>query len=176
MSDQQIARDSQVSAWRERTSFHEGEIGTTITARPTRLRQTLRFLMHFGEMVLAMLLGMIVFGVVNNAVLIPMGFPYLSSRLFPQAYALAMAVAMTLPMVAWMRIRKHPWRMSAEMAGAMLVPTVLLIAVCWIAHLPSTVLLTGTHILMVPAMLAVMLYRWGDYTCEPGARKSLARG
>jgi hypothetical protein len=132
--------------------------------------------MHFGEMVLAMLLGMGVFAVVDNAILIPMGFPYLSSRFSPEAYSLAMAVSMTVPMMAWMRIRKHTWRMSAEMAGAMIVPTVLLIAVCWIAHLPSKVLLTGTHILMLPAMLAVMLYRWGDYTCEPGARKSLARG
>jgi hypothetical protein len=142
------------------------QMSTPITSRPTRLRQTLRFLLHFGEMVLAMMLGMVVFGVLNDAVLIPMGFPYLSSRLFPYTYALAMAVAMTVAMVAWMCIRKHPWRLSAEMGGAMLVPTVLLIVICSIGHLPSTVLLTGTHILMVPAMLAVMLYRWRDYTCH----------
>jgi hypothetical protein len=114
-------------------------------------------------MVLAMMVGMGVFAVVNSAILIPMGFQYLSASVFPQAYALAMAVSMTVAMVAWMCIRKHPRRLSAEMAGAMLVPTVLLIAICWIGHLPSTVLLTGTHILMVPAMLAVMLYRWRDY-------------
>jgi hypothetical protein len=136
----------------------------TVISKPTPARKTLRFLMHFGEMVLAMLLGMAAFIVVNSAILIPMGFPYLSSRLYPEAYSLAMAVAMTIPMVAWMCIRKHPWRMSAEMAGAMIVPTVLLIAVCSIGHLPSAVLLTGTHILMLPAMLAVMLYRWSDYT------------
>ncbi|HYU71938.1 MAG TPA: hypothetical protein VEL31_04575 [Ktedonobacteraceae bacterium] len=163
MSDQQFAQESQSPTWREGTSFHEAEIGTTMTARPTRLRQTLRFLLHFGEMVLAMLVGMAVFAVVNSAILIPTGFVYLSARVYPQAYALAMAVAMTVAMVAWMRIRKHPRRLSAEMAGAMLVPTVLLIAICSIAHLPSTVLLTGTHILMLPAMLAVMLYRWRDY-------------
>jgi len=50
------------------------------------------------------------------------------------------------------------------MAGAMLVPTALLIAVCSLGHLPSSVLLTGTHILMVPAMLGAMLFRWRDYT------------
>ena len=163
MSDQQVAHESQSSAWREGTSFHEAEIGTTMTARPTRLRQTLRFLLHFGEMVLAMMVGMAVFAVVNSAILIPMGFVYLSASVYPQAYALAMAVSMTVAMVAWMCIRKHPWRLSAEMAGAMLVPTILLIVICAIAHLPSTVLLTGTHILMLPAMLAVMLYRWRDY-------------
>ena len=145
---------------------HARQMSTTITSKPSRGRQTLRFLRHFGEMVLAMMLGMVVFGVLNDAVLIPMGFPYLSSRLFPYTYALAMAVAMTVPMVAWMRIRKHTWRLSTEMGGAMIVPTVLLIAVCSIGLLPRTSLMMGTHILMVPAMLAVMLYRWRDYTCH----------
>lgn len=56
------------------------------TAKPTHVRQTLRFLMHFGEMVLAMLLGMGVFALVDNAILIPLGFPYLSSRFSPEAY------------------------------------------------------------------------------------------
>jgi hypothetical protein len=163
MSDQQIAHESQAPPWQEGTSLPEAEIGTTIAMRPTRLRQTLRFLLHFGEMVLAMMVGMGVFAVVNSAILIPMGFVYLSARVYPEAYALAMAGAMTVTMVAWMCIRRHPWRLSAEMAGAMIVPTVLLIVICSIAHLPSTVLLTGTHILMLPAMLAVMLYRWRDY-------------
>ena len=163
MSDQQIAHESQASPWQEGTSLPEAEIDTTMAVRPTRVRQTFCFLLHFGEMVLAMMVGMGVFAVVNSAILIPMGFVYLSASVFPQAYALAMAVSMTVAMVAWMCIRKHPWRLSAEMAGAMLVPTVLLIVICSIGHLPSTVLLTGTHILMVPAMLAVMLYRWRDY-------------
>jgi hypothetical protein len=166
MSDQQIAHDGQTPAWRDGTSLHEAEIGTTITSKPTSVRQTLRFLRHFGEMVLAMLLGMGVFGVVNSVILIPMGFPYLDARFFPEAYALAMAFSMTVPMMAWMRIRKHAWRLSAEMAGAMIVPTALLIAVCSIGLLPHTVVIPGTHILMLPAMLAVMLYRWRDYTCH----------
>jgi len=142
------------------------KMSTTSTSKPTRVRQTLRFLRHFGEMVLAMMLGMGVFGVVNGTILIPMGFPYLSARLFPEAYALAMAFSMTVPMVAWMRIRKHAWRLSAEMAGAMIIPAALLIAVCSIGLLPHTVVIPGTHILMVPAMLGAMLYRWRDYACH----------
>jgi hypothetical protein len=161
----QIMNPPPVSAGEVPFTGKEGKISTTITAKPTRGRQTLRFLRHFGEMVIAMLLGMGVFALVNDAILIPMGFAYLSARFSPEAYALAMAVSMSVPMVAWMRIRKHAWRLSMEMAAAMIVPIVLLIAVCSIAHLPSTVLLTGTHILMLPAMLAVMLYRWRDYTC-----------
>jgi hypothetical protein len=161
----QIINPSPVQASEEPFTDKEGKIGTTTKAKPTRVRQTLRFLRHFGEMVIAMLLGMGVFALVNDVILIPLGFVYLSARFSPEAYALAMAVSMTVFMVAWMRIRKHAWWLSTEMAAAMMVPTVLLIAVCWIAHLPSTVLLMGTHVIMLPAMLAVMLYRWRDYTC-----------
>jgi len=162
----QIMNSSPVQASEGPFTDKEGKISPTITAQPTRGRQILRFLRHFSEMVIAMLLGMGVFALVNDAILIPLGFVYLSARFSPQAYALAMAVSMTVPMVAWMRIRKHTWRLSAEMGGAMIVPTVLLIAICSLGHLPSTVLLTGTHIIMLPAMLGVMLYRWRDYTCH----------
>jgi len=157
LSNQPVAHDGQTPAWRAGPSFHEAEIGTTIPSPLSRGRQTLRFLRHFGEMVLAMLLGMAVFDVVTGAIRIPMGL---------EVSALAMAVAMTVPMVAWMRLRKHTWRLNAEMAGAMIVPTVLLIVLSVLGLLPRTSLMLGTHILMVPAMLAVMLARWRDYTCH----------
>ena len=134
-----------------------GKRSTTLTPNPTPVRQTLRFLRHFGEMVLAMLLGMAVFDVMTGAILIPMGL---------ELSALAMEVAMSVPMVAWMRIRKHAWRPSVEMAGAMIVPTVLLIGGSRLGLLPRTSVMLGTHLLMLPAMLAVMLARWGDYTCH----------
>jgi hypothetical protein len=157
MSNQPVAHDGQTEARRTGPSFHEAEIGTTIPKPSSRGRQILRFLRHFGEMVLAMLLGMAAFDVVTGAFVIPMG---------PEVSALAMAVAMTAPMVAWMRIRKHAWRLNAEMAGAMIVPTVLLIGGSRLGLLPPTSIMLGTHILMVPAMLAIMLYRWRDYTCH----------
>src|SRR5215472_1049277 len=93
MSDQLVAHDGQTEAWRTGPSFHEAENGTTIPKPPSRGRQTLRFLRHFGEMVLAMLLGMGIFDVVTGTISIPLG---------PEVSALAMAVAMTVPMVAWM--------------------------------------------------------------------------
>jgi hypothetical protein len=157
LSNQPVTYDGQTEAWRADPSLHGAEIGTTIPSPLSRGRQTLRFLRHFGEMVLAMLLGMVVFDVVTGAILIPMG---------PEVSALAMAVAMTIPMVAWMRIRKHAWRLNVEMAGAMIVPTVVLIAVSALGLLPRASLMLGTHLLMLPTMLAVMLYRWRDYTCH----------
>jgi hypothetical protein len=135
----------------------EGKRSATLTPNLTLVRQTLRFLRHLGEMILAMLLGMAVFDVLTGAFRIP---------LEPEVSATSMAGAMTVPMVAWMRIRKHSWRLNAEMAGAMIVPTLLLIAASRLDLLPRTSLMLGMHILMVPAMLAVMLYRWRDYTCH----------
>ena len=153
----QIMNPSPVQASEVPATDKEGKRSTTMTPNPTPVRQTLRFLRHFGEMVLAMLLGMAVFDVVTGVILIPMG---------PEVSTLAMAVAMTVPMVAWMRIRKHAWRLNAEMAGAMIVPTILLIAGSRLGLLPPTSLMLGTHLLMLPAMLAVMLARWRDYTCH----------
>src|SRR5690349_12334985 len=100
ISDQLVAHDGQTRVGRAGPSFHQAESGTTLPSPPSRGRQTLRFLRHFGEMVLAMVLGMAVLDVVNGALLVPLGFVYLSSS--PEVSALAMAVAMTVPMVAWM--------------------------------------------------------------------------
>src|SRR6185295_4888316 len=57
-----------------------------------------RFALHFAEMWLAMMAGMFVF-----------------HALAPEAmtgalHQVGMAVAMTVPMVAWMRVRGHGWR------------------------------------------------------------------
>ncbi|SRR6266487_1833606 len=138
----------------------EGKVSTTITAKPTSLKPTVRFLVHFGEMGLAMLLGMVVLGIVNDAILVPRGF-HLSR--FPEVYTLAMAFAMTVPMVAWMWLRRHCWRHSAEMAAAMFVPAAVCIGVCSLGLLPRTTMLSWYHLLMWVAMLGVMLFRWSDY-------------
>jgi hypothetical protein len=141
-----------------------GHTVAAVPAAPSRGTQTLRFLRHFGEMVVAMLLGMVAFAGLNGALLMPLGLGALFDA--PEAGALAMAGAMTLPMVAWMRIRGHIWRLTVEMAAAMIVPTVLLIALSALGLLPRMSLMLGTHLLMLPAMLAVMLPRWRDYTCH----------
>ncbi|MBO0796186.1 MAG: hypothetical protein J2P36_35285, partial [Ktedonobacteraceae bacterium] len=155
LSNQPVTHVSQAEG-RFAAPLHPGaEIDTMIHPTLSRGRQILRFMQHFGEMVLAMLLGM---GILE-AVLYATGI-----RMAPEVSALVMAVAMTIPMMVWMHIRKHSWRLNAEMAGAMIVPTAVLISVCDLGLLPRTSLMLFTHVLMLPAMLAVMLYRWSDYT------------
>ena len=78
---------------------------------------------------------------------------------------LLMAATMTAPMVAWMRYRGHGWPASADMAAAMLVPTVGLIALLWSGLVEDIgTLFAIEHVVMLPAMLAVMLLRRDEYT------------
>jgi peptidoglycan/LPS O-acetylase OafA/YrhL len=137
----------------------------TIPSHPSRGRQIVRFVRHFGEMLLAMVLGMVALYGVNGLILVPLGFTYLANASV-EVSTLTMVAAMTIPMVAWMRIRKHSWRLNAEMAASMIVPTLVLLPICELGLLPRMSLMMGAHVLMIPAMLGVMLYRWRDYTCH----------
>ena len=88
-----------------------------------------RFTRHLGEMLIAMFLGMIVLSLAEMALGTPPGD---NTLLGGYAY---MGLAMTLPMVAWMRWMGHPWKDCAEMSAAMLGPmfaVVLPAALGWV--------------------------------------------
>ncbi len=115
-----------------------------------------RFARHYLEMVAAMLVGMVVLG---GAVGLVIDLPDRTS-----VELVAMALWMTLPMVAWMRFRGHGWRACNEMAAAMIVPAGAALALLW-----SDVVTDGDalvmieHTVMLPAMLVVMLLRRDEY-------------
>jgi hypothetical protein len=75
-----------------------------------------------------------------------------------------MGFSMTVPMVWWMAFRGHPGRHNAEMAGSMLVPTALVIALNWLGALSSDAVLVAQHAVMIPAMVGVMLWRYHHYS------------
>jgi putative intracellular protease/amidase len=82
-----------------------------------------RFVLHFAEMSLAMVAGVIVFH-------LRVGMHSYESATessplaFAAAYEIGMMVFMTVPMVGWMRVRGHSWRHGAEMAVGMLAPVI----------------------------------------------------
>jgi hypothetical protein len=121
-----------------------------------------RFLLHVGEMVLAMWVGMALFAGLR-AVLSGTG-PADSLRDHLDFRLVAMAIFMALPMVAVMRVRGHRWVRTAEMAGAMIVPVAV---VCLLSHvltgLSADTVATSSHVLMYVGMLGVMLYRYQEY-------------
>jgi len=77
--------------------------------------------------------------------------------------ALSMALSMSAPMVGWMRLRRHSWRASNEMAAAMIVPAIALCPLLWWGLISDDTLIGLQHVLMLPAMLAVMVYRRTDF-------------
>ena len=122
------------------------------------------FWRHFLEMNAAMFIGMAAGGLLVSGILAAFGTTPNQARLhYPELAVLVMTFNMTVPMVAWMRHRGHSWRSSAEMAGAMLVPAVPLIALLRL-HVIVFGAVCGLYCAsMIVAMLVLMLYRRSEY-------------
>jgi len=71
---------------------------------------------------------------------------------------------MAVPMVAWMRHRGHGWQPSVEMAASMILPTIVVIVLLAAAISDFGAAMAIEHVAMFPAMLAVMLARWYEYS------------
>lgn len=130
-------------------------------SKPTTHRR-LRFLRHFAVMIVAMYVGMLALNPVYTWISGRLGYQQPEIQL-PVLSSIIMALNMTVPMVLWMRYHRHSWRSVLEMAVAMFLPAVLA-AVLHLAGVVSagTVMSIG-HLGMIPAMLAVMLYRYREY-------------
>ena len=137
--------------------------GTGGRAR-ARLVSGWRFTRHLLEMVLAMMVGMGVFGLVLAVVGEPPGYANLLVR-----YGV-MGVFMAAPMVAWMRYRGHSWRDGGEMTAAMLVPMFAVVMPFGLGVVEETsgqsghALMMLAHVAMVGGMVALMIYRRDRYT------------
>lgn len=110
-----------------------------------------RFWIHFAQMLVAMLAGMVLLGML---------WPHFASV---EGMSLVMATNMTIGMTAWMAWRRHGWRPIGEMALAMYVPFVVLFPPHWAGLLSADAVLGLGHVLMLPAMLAAMLLRPAEY-------------
>jgi glyoxylate carboligase len=119
-------------------------------------RSTKQFVRHYLEMVVAMVVGMIVLGGASEVLLD-----------LPDETAVTlveMAIAMTVPMVAWMRFRGHAWRLSNEMAAAMLIPAAGALVVLGTGIVTDEMaLLVFEHVAMFVGMLLAMLLRFDEY-------------
>jgi hypothetical protein len=132
---------------------------------------TRRFARHYGEMVLAMFLGMAVLWMPSSVALSAAGLSM--SDLHHDAPAvmfLWMATIMTVPMVGWMRYRGHGWTPSLEMAASMFLPTFAVIGLLAAGVSDDVMgLMTVEHVAMLPSMLVAMLLRREEYSCAHGA-------
>jgi hypothetical protein len=120
-----------------------------------------KFVLHFLEMVIAMVVGMMVlhpvwmFGLDAFGAADVLGNPYTGS--------LIMATNMTVAMSAWMRFRGHRPRPIAEMAAVMYVPFLVLFVPLALGLVDAGAVMLWGHLLMLPAMVGVMLLRPHEY-------------
>ena len=144
---------------------HTNAAGTRAEDQQSNLAsKTVRFLLHFLEMQIAMVVGMIPWHWLVRELR--------ASPVYAEAFQrgsdlsiLGHGLFMTIPMVAWMILRRHGWQHSLEMGAAMLAPSVAIIVVCWLGVDTYWPWLIG---LASPAgtlgMLAYMLYRRDHFT------------
>jgi len=124
------------------------------------------FTRHYAEMLAAIFLGMFVLGFALAAPLELAGVDVSSWKTeSPALLLLGMAFTMTVPMVAWMRHRRHGWAPAWEMTAAMFVPSLAAIGLLWAGiETDIDVLLEIQHVAMFPSMLGVMLLRRHEYS------------
>ena len=120
------------------------------------------FLRHFGEMLLAMFLGMVVLGGSAELAFAAAGSSFSDAP--GAAQVLLMGFNMTVPMVAWMSYRGHAKARNAEMAASMIVPTFVAAALASTGVLGAAAALGVQHAVMIPAVLGVMLWRYEHYS------------
>ncbi len=124
------------------------------------------FLRHYVEMVLAMAVGMPIFGVLFVSPLDPFGYrATLQAR--PYVRELLMLVAMAIPMVGFMAYRRHSWAQTIEMVAGMALPALAVIGLTAGAAVPLFSVDTLTlfsHLAMLLGMVAAMLYRRAEYS------------
>jgi uncharacterized membrane protein len=141
--------------------------GTHVRQSSTRFRTVAAgvgyFTLHFAEMFVAMMVGMMVF-VPFRLVLTAQGYTALldGSSIDFQAW---MAAFMVAPMLTWMRVRGCSWRNGAEMSAAMLLPIAAVIVLRGLGLADTLPWLSNAeHTGMFAGMLVLMLFRREHYT------------
>lgn len=122
------------------------------------------FLWHLAQMMIAMMLGMVVGYGTFLAIIGTNGDQ--ARHLYPTTSLVVMALSMTMPMVAWMRFRRHTWRDSIEMGSAMLLPAVPFLVCLW-AHVFRDAPNGPYMMVSTAAMIGLMIYRWNVYSMHP---------
>jgi hypothetical protein len=141
------------------------------------VRPIRHFARHLGEMLLAMVVGMMVLGALDRGIVAAAGASVDNLRYtVPEVVALLMAFNMTVGMTVWMRHRGHSWARVAEMGGAMFVPAIAAIVLFWCTLIQSESILALEHAAMLPAMLAVMLLHRSEYSRPVHLRRISGHG
>lgn len=107
---------------------------------------------HFLEMLLAMAVGMVVLPPVEELFwTVPEGAAHL--------HMLVMAGNMSVGMIVWMLVRRHPWLRIVAMVAAMWAPFLALAVPYHLGALDGDTLIAAGHVLMLPCMFLALRAR-----------------
>lgn len=109
---------------------------------------------QFLEMLLAMAAGMLVLPPFQDTL---WNVPADRADL----HLLVMTANMAIGMLAWMLVRRHPWKPVAAMTAAMAVPFLLLAPLYHAAVVDGDLLMIGGHALMLPCMFLASTFSRG---------------
>jgi energy-converting hydrogenase Eha subunit A len=91
------------------------------------------------------------------------GYPDLIGQA-PFISTLVLAIILAVPMVAWMRFRRHEWRPTLEMGSATMGLGIVLIALGTLGLIPVSGMFEWVTSLACPVMLIPMLLHIRLYT------------
>jgi hypothetical protein len=123
-----------------------------------------RFLLHFLELQIPMMLGALICYLVVRFITSSSSF---STIYYPGTYLFAIGdlLFLTVPVVIWMIFHKYSWRYSIEMSIVMIAPAAAIMVLGQLtAYDYLTWLLTGGYPLMCLGVLIYMLYRRDFFT------------
>ena len=154
-------RTSDVVALDSSEHHHEGAMDSAAGSDAVHDGQQSHFWRHFFQMLGAMVVGMIATGAIFISVVGLKTWDEVTVQ-YPTQCLLAMAVGMTLPMVAWMLYRGMGRRNTFEMAAAMVLPVIPFLCVVWF-DITASAPCGGYCAVMIIAMLGLMAYRREEY-------------
>ena len=116
---------------------------------------------HYVEMLITMVIGMMALHPVWHFGLEAIGASQVMNH--ATVMALVMATDMSLGMGAWMRYRGHSCGSIAEMSAVMYLPFAVFLPAVWAGAMSGAAMLGAGHIVMLPTMLGLMLWRRDEY-------------
>lgn len=145
-------------------------LGGAAQAVPKIRKGYVHFARHFGVMVALMYAGMFVLDPVYEIAAALVGVEDPWGRL-PILSNIVMAFNMSVPMVLYMRHRRHTWRAIVEMSAAMFLPATLGTVPYLLGVMTAGTLMSFSHATMIPLMAVAMMLRFREYSghkWEPG--------
>ena len=123
------------------------------------------FILHFLEMCAVMCVSLGIFKALSVWAGSVIGYSK-PIRQFPVLSTVVLAIWFTLIMIAWMRLRRHEWRPTLEMASTSMIAVIPVVSVGLLGIVPLSEL-TGLECGGACALMFVaMLFRLNHYTAN----------